>query len=513
MTNGLPVGTADSRRPSRSNPTGTAHRARWVAAPVVLVLALTTASCSGGSSDGADQAPSTPSTAVSAPPTTAAPLAFEPDPVTWEDCDAVYQCATLTVPLDWTDPDGATTDIAMVRVPAADPARRLGSLWVNPGGPGGTGIGFALVGTFPDPVAERFDLIGWDPRGVGRSSDLECGDSVTAWLQADPSPDDRGERRALNRTARSVAAECEAEDGDALPFLGADNEARDLEAMRIAVGEDRLNYLGYSYGTLIGERYAAQFPTHIRAMVLDGVVDPTRDHEQSYLAQAAGYEQGLDAIFASCLDDPQCPVDDPQAAFDTVAAAVEVQRLPGGEHGLGPAEFGRASFFATYGEDQWAGYLQGLADAMAGDGTALARQAADYDLVSPYTSYAAIWCADKPHPVGAREWDAFVDRVVAVAPRIGAVEANELRPCAFWPAEPNRSMDPVVAPGSSPILVVANTGDYVTVIGEARNVADTLEDGHLLTVEADQHTSGGIPCADAAVGRYLVTVEPPTEDC
>ncbi len=486
-------------------------RRAWVRVPVVVVLALLAAACSSGGGAG-DAAPTSTTTAPT-PPTTAPPLPFEPEPVTWEDCDPEYQCATLTVPLDWNDPEGATTDIAMVRVPAADPERRLGSLWVNPGGPGGTGIGAAVLGRFPAVVAERFDLIGWDPRGVGRSSDLECGDSVTAWLQADPSPDDRGERRTLNRTARAVAAECEAEDGDALPFLGADNEARDLEAMRIAVGENRINYLGYSYGTLIGARYAAQFPTHVRAMVLDGVVDPTRDHEQFYLAQAAGYERGLDAIFASCLDDPQCPVDDPQAAFDTVAAAVEVQRLPGGEHGLGPAEFGRASFFATYGEDQWAGYLQGLADAVAGDGTALAEQAADYDLTSPYTSYAAIWCADEPHPVGAREWDAFVDRVVAIAPRIGAVEANELRPCAFWPAEPNRSMDPVVAPGSPPILVVGNTGDYVTVIDEARNVAATLENGHLLTVEADQHASGGIPCADTAVGRYLVTVEAPAEDC
>lgn len=503
---GEPETAAEMVRSSRKARGG---RLRMPAA-VAVVLAVS-ASCGGGGGGDAGSVPST--TAAPAPPTTATPLPFEPDPVTWQDCDPDHQCATVTVPLDWTDPEGATTDIAVVRVPAANPERRLGSLWVNPGGPGGTGIGFALVGTFPEIVSERFDLIGWDPRGVGRSSDLACGDSVTAWLQADPGPDDPGERRALNSAARAVANECETEDGDTLAFLGADNEARDLEAMRIAVGEDRINYLGYSYGTLIGARYAAQFPTHIRAMVLDGVVDPTRDHEASYLAQAAGYEQGLDTIFAACVDDPQCPVDDPQAAFDSVAAAVEDERLPGGEHGLGPAELGRASFYATYGQDQWPGYLQGLADALAGDGAALAQQAADYDLSTPYTSYAAIWCADMPHPVGGRDWDAFVDRVVAVAPRIGAVEANELRPCAFWPVQPNRSMDPVVATGSPPILVVGNTGDYVTPIDEARTVADTLDNGHLLTVQADEHTSGGIPCADAAVGRYLVTVEPPTVNC
>ncbi len=481
-------------------------------AGIAMVAGLVAAGCASDQGAGEDAAGST-TTAVATAPATAPPLPFDPVPIHWRHCAADHDCARVRVPLDWSDPDGATTSVALVRVPATRPDRRIGSLLVNPGGPGGSGIESVLAGGYPPGAGRRFDIVGWDPRGVGESSPLHCGDTVAAWLRADPSPDDATERRDLDRRARAIADECQAEDGDALPFLGTQSEARDLEAIRLALGEEGLTYLGYSAGTMIGARYAALFPTHIRAMVLDGVVDPTTDHEESYLAQARAYEDGLDAIFAHCAADPECPVDDADAAFAEVAAAVERADLPGDPVPLGPAEFGRASFFATYSDELWDTYLRGLAAALAGDGDPLAELAGLYDGSSDYVAYLSIWCVDMPHPEGAREWDAFVDRVVAAAPRIGAVEANELRGCAFWPAPTTRPLDPVVAPGSPPILVVGNTGDAVTPYAEAEAVASALEDGHLLTVDADQHTSGGIPCADAAVAAYLVTVEPPSDDC
>lgn len=487
-----------------------ALRRRRRAALVGFLALLVMGSCSSSDRAGSDAAP--PSTDTP-PPTTAGPLPFTPDPIVWQACTPDHDCATLTVPVDWAHPEGPTTDVAMIRVPARHPARRIGSLLVNPGGPGASGIDAVSDSGYPTAANNRFDIIGWDPRGVGQSSPLGCGDAVPAYLRADPSPDGAAEAAALDDAARAVGAECERTDGDVLRFLGAQSEAHDLEATRIALGEARLNFLGYSAGTTIGARYAALYPTHVRAMVLDGVVDPTSDHEAEYLLQARGYELGLDEIFASCDDDPSCPLDDPAAAFDEVAAAVERDRLPGGDAGLGPAEFGRASFFATYTDALWAAYLEGLDAAQQGDGDRLADLAAVYDTTSTYTAYAAIWCVDEPHPVGAAAWDASVDRILEVAPRLGAVEANEMRPCAFWPAEPTRPLDPVVAPGSPPILVVGNTNDHVTPIEGAQAVAATLDDGHLLTVQASQHTSGGIPCADAAVAHYLVTVEPPDQDC
>ena len=187
------------------------------------------------------------------------------------------RCATLEVPLDYDDPTGRTITLSLSQAPARKPEERIGSLLVNPGGPGGSGLSFASNIPLPAEVLDRFDIIGFDPRGVGESTAIKCGDqTVPAFRHIDSAPDDAAEQNQLDTAAKSVADDCGAHAGDLLPFVGTDSVARDLESIRQALGEPQINYYGASYGTAIGERYLALFPKSARAVVLDGVVDPTQ---------------------------------------------------------------------------------------------------------------------------------------------------------------------------------------------------------------------------------------------
>jgi len=495
-----------------------------------LAIVMTTvvlASCSGsGRSTKGSSAPessrpadtSSTSTASSTGSSASSGSGFTPGAIRWEPCDdgSGLDCATLAVPLDYADPAGATTTIALDRIPANDPARRIGSVLVNPGGPGGSGVDFVKGGGagFGSDVLDRFDIVGFDPRGVGASSPVDCATTTVDDLRAvDADPDDEREQAQLDAAAKAVADDCRDNAGDVLPHLGTDDVVRDMDSIRQAVGDDELTYAGYSYGTLLGLRYLALFPTHARAIYLDGVVDPTQDFVGFLTGQAKAFETRLQAIFDDCPAGASgCPDVGAEAAYDEIAARIETDPLPARRHAvLDPTALATAAIYATYVPSFATTFYKALRDGVAGDGGRLRDMADAYYSEGSFAVYAGVECIDSPHPVGAEAFRKFADDLRAVSHRFGAAIANELLPCAYWPAPVHSVLGTVRAPDGPPTLVVGTTRDSATPYEQAVRVARDLEHGRLVTVDGDGHTSGSNRCVRDIVDAYLVDLELPDD--
>lgn len=443
------------------------------------------------------------------------PDGWTPERMDWSSCDVAdgAQCARLTVPLDWDDPSGPTVDLTLARTTAT--GRRIGSLLTNPGGPGASGIEFLGYAPFAGEITDRFDVVTWDPRGVGASDALECGRGVDTFLELDPEPDDAAEQADLDAAAAAVAAECGERDGDLLPHVGTADVARDMEAIRRALGEEPLNYVGFSYGTQIGQAYADMFPDEIRTMVLDAVVDPALGYEQLLVEQAQAFDEAFDRSAEACAAaGPQaCGVADLGAAYDQVMAILEQRPLRTAGRPVGPAELATGAVLTSYGPDGWMSLGPALADALDGDGSELRRLADSYRDFGGFTSYAAVVCVDTPPPRGAEAYAAFARRAAQAAPRFGASVANELLPCATWPAPPVGEARGITAPDAPPILVVGNTGDAATPYENAVTVADRLVSGVLVTADIDGHGGyGASGCVTRHVDDYLIRLELPGGD-
>jgi pimeloyl-ACP methyl ester carboxylesterase len=473
------------------------------AVAVVLAAMLLLAACSDGSSHsvGASPAGSAPSASIA----TSGKL-------DWQPCGTGTRCAKLDVPLDYNDPSGRTITLALEQHPAHKPEARVGSLLVNPGGPGAPGLAFAAKIPLPAEVLDRFDVIGFDPRGVGQSTEIKCGDrTVPAFRQVDSAPDDAAEQSQLDDAAKTVADDCGAHAGDLLPFMGTDSVAKDLESIRRALGEAQINYYGASYGSLLGERYLALFPKNARAVILDGVVDPTEDFSAFLRSQAVAFDTALNALFDACASGSKCPPGGARAAYDRLAAQVETRPIATRTGAaLGPAELPVAALIPSYDPSSAALFYRGLSEALGGDGTTLYSLFSSYEEAGSYAAYAAVECTDSPHPQGPAAYEAFVASVIAVSPRVGGSVANELLPCAFWPAPVHDITGPVVAADGPPVLVIGNNGDAVTPYPQAVRVASTLAHGHLLTLDATGHTAlGRSDCIAEAEAAYLTDLKAP----
>ena len=264
----------------------------------------------GTSAGAADRAPSRA-------PTTGPDAAA----ISWRSCATAVECGTLRVPRDESRPEAGQIDLAVARRRATGPGARIGTLFFNPGGPGAAGTTYVRGSTLDAKLNERFDIVSWDPRGVGDSSPVACDEHTQAYQALDWAPDDTAEQSQLEAAASRIAAACAAAEPH-LDTLTTDATARDLDALREAVGDDAVSFIGFSYGTYVGLRYAELFPTRVRAMVLDGVVDPKEDLEGLLAGQTQALEKHMDEVFASCRP-PACPVDDAAATYDRVAAKVE----------------------------------------------------------------------------------------------------------------------------------------------------------------------------------------------
>jgi pimeloyl-ACP methyl ester carboxylesterase len=426
--------------------------------------------------------------------------AFAPAPVRWSGCEDGIECATLTVPLDYQHPGGATQTIALNRRPASKQGKRRGSLLINPGGPGG---GKELLGelvssgSLPPAITDVYDIVGFDPRGVGDSQALDCGSAqIDAYRAVDASPDDPAEQAALDDAAASVGAACQASDGPRLASLGTDSVVRDMEMIRRVVGDPKLTYLGFSYGTLLGLRYLKLFPQRAAAMVLDGVVDPTADLPTLLEGQAIAFEAALERNLSGPGD---------LALYDKVSAEVERQRLPAGKATVGPTELATAADLVAYSPNGGPTLVKALKAADGGDGTQLHDLAEQYWTGLQFSLYIDVECIDSAHPVGRAAWADFAGKLGREAPRVGFSIANEMAPCAEWPVPPEPVTGPVDGAGGPPVLVVGTSNDPATPYSQAVSVAHTLVGGHLLSFEGNGHTAwADSSCVREAGAAYLV---------
>jgi pimeloyl-ACP methyl ester carboxylesterase len=498
----------------------------------VLGLVVVVSACAPATGRGSSPGRTTRSTV--APSTTTVPTGPVP-PVAWSPCGDDLQCGSVAVPLDYARPRGATVRIALERRPASDPSQRIGSLVINPGGPGTSGIDDLPneLGVLTPELLERFDIVSFDPRGVERSDPLTCspggpGSSGSSASSSpgplpDPVPATTAAERALVAGDRAYAAACQKYSGALLPFVGTVDVARDLDRIRAALGDARLTFIGHSYGTLIGALYAQMYPDHVRAMVLDGAIDPALGTEQMVLDQATGFESVLDQFFSWCASTEACPWrtgPDPTAALTALIDRSRTTPLPAsGGRSAGPGEFYDALLDDLYAPSSWPSLGDALAQAAEGGGS---------DLVSLADTYAsggstnggdvnnAVNCLD--HPVGRdpTAYGALASRAAASAPVFGPLLVWGLVQCAVWPVLPTRVPGPVTAAGSPPILVVGTTGDPATPYRWAVALAHQLQHGELLTWEGTSHVAYFYSaCVRAYDQAYLVsgTLPPPGTTC
>ena len=451
------------------------------------------------------ETPESPEVSGSAAPT--------PGMLDFFDCGRVYRCATLAVPIDHDDPDAGTIDLAVGMLPAGDPSRRIGHLLVNPGGPGGGIEGFLDSGAgLSGDLLERFDVVGWDPRGVGGSVPANCRAETNHLYLLDPIPDSPDEQSALDEAARAVAEACAAGLGDVVGRIGTIDTVRDIDAIRRALGAEEISYFGLSYGTLLGALYADMFGEHLRAAVLDGAVDPSLTYLESSVGQVVGFDRTIPDMFDSCRNDPRCPiVGDPREAYENLRERVESDPLtgPGGEVVVGPAEAVLAAILASYLSEFWPYFFDALAQAVDGNGGMLQRWALGY-LDIDLGAFVSIGCADFGR-MSPEQLDERTAAMVEVAGDMGASSVTSARPCVYWPTSSGTLSDePVVAPNAPPIVVLGNRGDSATPYEWAVSLADQLESGVLVSYDGAGHLSYTKSlCVDGLADSYLIDLVVP----
>ncbi len=444
----------------------------------------------------------------------------------WTDCGKRFQCASIPVPRDYRDPSRGSLTVELIRLPAANRAKRIGALVMNPGGPGGSGIEFIREGAeqFPRELRLRFDLVGFDPRGVNSSSPVRCIENLDGRAALDPSPDDAQELAALVADAKAYAAACEKRNGVNLPYLSTDAVARDLDRIRATLGDSKLTYLGFSYGTLIGSTYAELFPTRIRAMALDGAIDPSLDLEAFRAGQAAAFEASLRAFLAGCAKRASCAFHEEgrsARAFDTLMASIDRTSLPtphaGGRRRVGPGLTSSAVLGAMYSVGSWPTLAAALELAKAGDGSLMLlisdpfrgrKENGAYS--NQQDAYTANTCLDFPAPTAVATYSAWAARLRKVAPHFAKQVAYNDLSCAYWAVPAERTPARVRAIGAPPIVVVGSTGDTATPYPWAVALSKQLSSGVLITRTGYGHTGyQASSCVREALDAYLLDLKVP----
>ncbi|HNJ96582.1 MAG TPA: alpha/beta hydrolase [Ilumatobacteraceae bacterium] len=460
------------------------------------------------------------------PDTTEDTAPLRPGEISWSNQGDGMEEGWLEVPLDYAHPEGETVRLYLARHKAVDTANRIGSLLVNPGGPGygGSGLAFSAEGIYGQDLLDRFDIIGWDPRGTGFSEPaIDCVDDYDQYFGLDSSPDTPAERQALIDAGTKFGEGCVERNGDLLKFVSTADTARDMDAIRQALGEDKITYFGFSYGSELGATWATMFPDTVRAAVLDGAVDPTVGYLQQNIQQAAGFEATFDTFLAQCSAAPGCAFHnggDAEGAFDRLSADIDAQPLTV-DPDRTPVTQGvlmTAVADAMYDPSYWPTLEQALADLQDGDGEAVLALYDDYygrygeEWDDALEAYFAIGCLDDPGSTGPDDLYSHEAEFAAAAPRLGRGWMAELTFCSVWPV-PSVGQVEITGKGAGPILVVGTTGDAATPLESSRNMAHALEDGRLVVVGADQHTGYGVNrCVDTTVDDYLVDPTTPLSD-
>jgi len=496
-----------------------------VAAAIVVALAL--AACS---------APAVRTESTPVPSDVSADLEpFYSQVLTWTACEDEMQCATATAPLDWTDPARDSIDLALVRHPA-DNGTPLGSVLVNPGGPGGSGYDFvasSLDYAVSPTLRDRFDIVGFDPRGVNRSSAVLC-HTDTAQLDAfiyDITPGVIGSDEWIANAENANGAygqQCLANTGDLLGFVDTVSAARDLDLLRAVLGDEKLNYLGFSYGTLLGATYAELYPENTGRLVLDGALDPTSTSFDVSLTQAEGFESALRAFLADCATADDCSftgsADDSmlkiRALLDRLDAS-PIRAADGRE--LGSNSMTSAIVLPLYSQDNWPVLRQLFATVMSGEAELAFNLADSYNGRNPTDgSYLdnslearlAINCLDYTAQGDPAVMRAQADELAAAAPVLGKQLSYGDVGCLRWPVTAATERPVIDGAGSADILVVGTTNDPATPYSWAVELAAQLENGHLVSYEGEGHTAynKSNACIDDTVDDYFVDGTVPAAD-
>jgi pimeloyl-ACP methyl ester carboxylesterase len=482
------------------------------------------AACSGDKPEptpSATAAPTeTPAPTVTPSPTPA-PNLPPPPAIDWVRCDP-YECAEFGVPVDYLNPARGDFRLALLRVPARNQGAKIGSLLINNGGPGASPVDFlrAVAFAIPAAIRDRFDLVAFDPRGIGASNAIRCGDRIQDLLALNPDPETDAEWQEILEATRAFADLCAERAGTHLDFYGTENVARDMDRIRQGLGEDRLNYLGYSYGTSIGQVYADLFPQNVRAMVLDGALDNSLKPDQRNLEQILAFEAALGRFLQYCRN-TACFATDPEVAVRTLIDRAEAEPIPapGQDRPLREGEAVWGILGSLYARSLWPGLANAIRDALNGDGSRMIRlvdrdwqRKADGSYSNFFEANSAVNCIDLQVDRDPDHHRRLSEDLAGQAPFFGSWGGYLNLTCALWKAKPSPLRVPK-ATGAPPILVIGNTGDPATPLKWAVALSNQLESGVLLTNDAEGHTAylQGDVCIERAVNAYLLELTVPDE--
>ncbi|GHE45203.1 peptidase [Streptosporangium violaceochromogenes] len=454
----------------------------------------------------------------------------KPVRITWGPCTdlkrqspgapkAELRCGTLKVPLDYAKPGGETLNMAVIRIPATEPAKRIGSLVFNFGGPGASGVDtLPQASKIFSTLNRRYDLVSFDPRGVERSDGVRCGTNrdLARFLAMDTAATNATERTEQRKTVQNFVDDCRRTSGRILPYVGTVNAARDMDRLREALGDRRLNYFGISYGTQLGAVYATGFPQNVGRFVLDSPVDPSVTLEQRTLAQTAGFQQAYKSFLRECVRAPGgCEVGTDVSLADKHVEHFlnEVRDTPlpvdGRRLTQGLAETGIAA--ALYSELTWPLLEQGLVRGFRGDGRILMALADNYNGRMPDGSYStlmssfpAISCVDTAERPNREQLARTQVAASKISPLFGSTGMGAI--CSVWPVPGNDEARKVNATGSAPIVVIGGTGDPATPYQWAPRLTSQLRTGVLVTYKGEGHGAylTGDACVKKIADGYLL---------
>jgi pimeloyl-ACP methyl ester carboxylesterase len=507
---------------------------------------LAVAACTSG------KRPSTPPTTATQPTTasasdstsaSASPSGTSAASIEFSDCSQQFRaainstkaktmqfsCGKLAVPLDYSRPKADTTDIFVVRVRSSKQSQRIGSLLVNPGGPGGSGVNLAagLVGALSATVLDHFDLVGFDPRGVGLSDPLQCVTDREKDRLAAANPDVRtaAGRTQARTLSDAVVKSCVSKYGSALGHYNTEETAHDMDLIRQAVGDAKLNYLGFSYGTRLGAAYAHQFPRNIRTAVLDGAVDPVADELTTDERQAKAFEDAFDQFAADCRARPACAVlGNPRTAVTALITGADRKPVAGTGANKGRlvtggiVTIGVAS--ALYDQSQWSELGQALIAAQHGQVDKIFTLADRYLERDPETGHysnildanLAVNCNDSTLQITDQLVATVAAGWIRKYPIFGPNAAASLYSCHSWPRS-GHPLPPASAPGAPPILVIGTVHDPATPYAATGVLAKALGSGVVLSWNGEGHTAyPKTSCITTKVDSYLITAKPPAEN-
>ena len=513
---------------------------RWTALAAVAAVGLS--ACTGPADQGstppsAPQATATGQGEASEPASgesTVAPTAqgsaqalktlqeFQDQELTWEECEGSFECTTVQAPLDYQDPGSGQIELALVR--SAQAGEDAPHLLLNPGGPGASGVDMVtqtLDFVVSQDVQEQFTVVGFDPRGVSRSAPVTCLDDEAMdqarQEQVDPSTDEGLEQ--LRQDSAEFAQACQENTGEVLGHVATQTAAQDMELMRLVLGDEKLNYLGFSYGTALGASYAEQFPDRVGRFVLDGAMDPSLSEHEVTMGQAYAFEKALHSWAEWCLEGDSCPLtgtpENGVAQLQRLIRQVEEQPMESSDGRIVPVStFVSGLITPLYANENWTTLNMAVAEAMNGSVDTMLMLAdlnAGRDPDGTYSSninaaFTAINCLDATSPADTQTLRAQAAELDEASPTLGRFLAYGAVSCEEWPAEPVSEPAPVTAEGADPILVIGTQGDPATPYEWAPALADQLASGVLLTWTGEGHTAYGRAgdCIGDAVDGYLI---------